>query len=1241
MRRNFRFLLAASVSLMASLSVSGCGSSSGGGLPIADTGLPDDTGPGDAITSETDAAPGGVCGDHHLDAGEQCDDGNTTNGDGCSSTCKTETAAAVDCETLPPVTTGVCTVTAGNTARRIQGTVLTPTSIYRGGQVVVDASGVIQFAGCRKDCEADATCKALAAAATSIVCPDGVVSPGLINTHDHITYANDAPGADSGERYEQRHEWRKGLDGHTKIPAPGGATADQISWAELRFLMGGATSTVGSGSANGLVRNLDKTAQEGLNQTPVLFDTFPLNDSTPPAGYPGAVACSAFTGIVAETSLAAVDAYFPHVAEGINAYAEAEFQCLSAADPGHNVVGAKSAFIHAVGLTAADYSTMAKSGTALIWSPRSNVSLYGDTAIVTEAARDGVTIALGTDWLPSGSMNLLRELQCADSLNAKYYDHFFQDRDLWMMVTGNAATVTKTDDVIGTLVKGKVADIAIFDGKVHKDYRAIIDAAPADVLLVMRTGKVLYGDKPTVSAIDAAAVCDTVDVCGSSKAVCIQSEVGKGYAALQTSGGAPYPAFFCATPTNEPSCAPKRPAAVMGSSIYTGVPSATDSDGDGIPDATDNCPKVFNPIRPMDGGKQADADGDKIGDACDVCPLDANITTCTGVDPNDTDKDGVPNATDNCPTTPNKDQLDTDGDGKGDVCDPCPTKANPGSAACPGTIYDVKNGTIAVGGSVALTNVLVTARAATGYFIQMKTGDAGYVGTDNSGVYVYDPANTVKVGDRVTIATCKVASFNGQIQLTGPATTVVTSAGEATPAPVVVTSADVATGGAKATALEGVLVQVANAKVTDLAPVAGTGDTAPTNEFVVDGALRVNDFFYLPAPFPTLNQTFTSLTGVLEWRNANSKIEPRSASDYVYGTPVLVGFAPALSFIDVGQMTSATIPTPLKVTLSNAPTTDTFVAVTSGDPTKLTVVGGGVTITAGTTSAPLLLNGIAQSASVTLSASLGAGAPMTANVRVLGAAEVPSVVTLTPATFTLAPGGTQVLTATLDIPAPAAGTTIALGIAPMTAGTLPATVSVPSGALSATFSFVDGSSVTSSTITATLGTSTSTSVATIASSPCHVTINEIATAPTTGEFVELYNSCSTAIDATGWKLMYRSAAGTTDSAYFSATSLSIPAKGYVLLIGVGSTFAGTSDGKMTSGVADNASLTLKDAAGTTVDVCGFGTITNGLFETAAAPGAASGSSIARATDGIDTGNNASDFKVTKTPTPRAANVITP
>jgi hypothetical protein len=111
-----------------------------------------------------------------------------------------------------------------------------------------------------------------------------------------------------------------------------------------------------------------------------------------------------------------------------------------------------------------------------------------------------------------------------------------------------------------------------------------------------------------------------------------------------------------------------------------------DGDEDGVPDALDNCPAVFNPA-------QADLDGDGIGNPCDLdgdndgqtdsdeiaCgsnPLDAaslapdqdadNSPDCVDADD---DNDGVVDTADNCRLTANPDQANYDGDSQGDVCD--------------------------------------------------------------------------------------------------------------------------------------------------------------------------------------------------------------------------------------------------------------------------------------------------------------------------------------------------------------------------------------------------------------------------------------------------------------------------------------------------------------------------------------------------------------------------------------------
>ncbi len=100
----------------------------------------------------------------------------------------------------------------------------------------------------------------------------------------------------------------------------------------------------------------------------------------------------------------------------------------------------------------------------------------------------------------------------------------------------------------------------------------------------------------------------------------------------------------------------------------------TDSDGDGVPDSSDNCRNDANP-------NQADADGDGVGDVCDNCPTTANP------DQADADVDGHGDVCDNCPANANAGQEDTDHDGVGDVCDNCRTTANPNQEDADGDSY--------------------------------------------------------------------------------------------------------------------------------------------------------------------------------------------------------------------------------------------------------------------------------------------------------------------------------------------------------------------------------------------------------------------------------------------------------------------------------------------------------------------------------------------------------------------------
>ncbi|MBL7737673.1 MAG: OmpA family protein [Chitinophagaceae bacterium] len=104
-----------------------------------------------------------------------------------------------------------------------------------------------------------------------------------------------------------------------------------------------------------------------------------------------------------------------------------------------------------------------------------------------------------------------------------------------------------------------------------------------------------------------------------------------------------------------------------------------DTDKDGIIDSLDKCPTVPG-LKKYDGCPVPDTDKDGINDEEDKCPTVPGLARYQGCPIPDTDKDGINDEEDKCPTVPGLARYqgcpltDTDGDTVPDEEDKCPTE---------------------------------------------------------------------------------------------------------------------------------------------------------------------------------------------------------------------------------------------------------------------------------------------------------------------------------------------------------------------------------------------------------------------------------------------------------------------------------------------------------------------------------------------------------------------------------------
>ncbi len=333
----------------------------------------------------------------------------------------------------------------------------------------------------------------------------GSIYPGLIDLHNHFVY-NVLPLWVVPKRYDNRSQWPAHPDYKAAYSKPikqvlakyKETSQAVIRYVEAKALIGGTTTGQGiltqvNGTRKifqGAMRNVEAPGS-GLKRAGTRVPDLTTT------GASGAEQVESFRRALANTELSA---YFYHLSEGVDDRSRTHFLTLKELD----LIGEKLVGIHALGLTGDDFREMRQQGAKVVWSPFSNQLLYGSTIDLPTLKSSRVLFSVGCDWTPSGSKNLLQELKVAQFVNAES-GHPFSDYDLVAMATSKAAAVTGWEQNLGTLEKGKIADLLVIKGKGGDPYAQLIGALEGAVGLVVVDGVPRYGEEDWMSQLVSAA----------------------------------------------------------------------------------------------------------------------------------------------------------------------------------------------------------------------------------------------------------------------------------------------------------------------------------------------------------------------------------------------------------------------------------------------------------------------------------------------------------------------------------------------------------------------------------------------------------------------------------------------------------------------------------------------------------------------------------------------------------------
>lgn len=316
-----------------------------------------------------------------------------------------------------------------------------------------------------------------------------LVVPGFIDLHSHLAYATLPLWVEPNRSVPFPHHdiWPTRPTYAESVTWPAyafieAAPAELLAYAEVRALVGGTTSIQGSPPSNRpldgwLVRNIeDETLGGQISRHQVLSSTLTLKSEQ--------------LGERADRMRQGAT-FIYHCAEGQpDSIVGREYAAAHAA----GCLQGRLVAIHTNAVDPNAYTAWREPG-AIVWSPFSNLWLYGTTTDVPAAIALGIKVCVGSDWAPSGTRNVLGELKVASLVNgAKGWD--LTDFDLVKMITAHPGDVLAQawGRQAGRLQPGALGDVAVIAASSRADaFKTILHATEKEVRLVVVNGQPLYG----------------------------------------------------------------------------------------------------------------------------------------------------------------------------------------------------------------------------------------------------------------------------------------------------------------------------------------------------------------------------------------------------------------------------------------------------------------------------------------------------------------------------------------------------------------------------------------------------------------------------------------------------------------------------------------------------------------------------------------------------------------------------